>query len=112
VSVLRQDAAQQLADLAERGCELAAGGQLDELATLDAPWAAAMAQLRGAVLSASELVLVLRAQALQGEQAAFLESARVQVGTEIHRVRETRAGARGYATGGLPPDAVRLNATA
>jgi hypothetical protein len=108
----REEAPALLAALAERGCELAATGELEALAELDAPWSAAVDALRGATLSPAGAALVRRAHALQGEQAAILQAAHADVGAELRRLGRTREGARGYAQGGLPVAGRRVSATA
>jgi hypothetical protein len=108
----REDAPALLAELAEWGCELAATGQLAELAELHAPWSAAVEVLRGVTLSPQDAGHVRRAHALAGEQAAILEAARADVVAELQRLGRTRTGVSGYAQGGLPVVAGRLSARA
>jgi hypothetical protein len=107
------EAAGMLVALAEEGCALAAAGRLDELGAQQDAWDAAVALLGPlSALSADAAVLVRRAAALQGEQAAILVAAQSEVGAELARLRTTRRGAQGYAGAALPGHGPALDASA
>jgi hypothetical protein len=107
------DAAGTLVALAEEGCALAAAGRLEELGAQQDAWDAAVRALGPlTALTADVAVLVRRAAALQGEQAAILAAAQAEVGAELARLRTTRRGAQGYAGAVTPGHGPALDASA